>query len=252
MQPESRLVFAIAAEDRGHYEAVTRLTDRKIAEECPWTAEILEHVRLWLGEGDRKWASITSARKVARERGLKLHGGFGAEPGGLKAQDCRAQLIVWKDSHRAERIDAAFLVRDLDRKEGRLEAMRFVLGDAWPFAVVAVWCQPEVEAWAIACFVAKNKAGEERLDQVRKRISFCPVAEPERLHSTVRNSDRDAKKIAEELFGGDRERSLSWLELPFETLRQRGANIGLADLIDQLDEKIVPLLRQSFRPTSPA
>lgn len=244
--PAEPFVFAVACEDRGHFEAISRLTDHRIAEVVPWTADILEHVRIWAKNGESKWWSITAARSAASDLGMRVHGHFGGVVGGPEAKRCREQLLLWMRLHRGEKIHVAILMRDLDRRDDRLEEMMLAIrSGTWPFTVLAVWCQPEVEGWAVGCFEPGDDAEHQRLDAIRRRLSFCPVTEPDRMTSAVRDPERDAKKIAAELFAGDEERRQRWFDLPFDTLRARGVKTGLADFLSQVDEKIVRLFQTS-------
>lgn len=243
MPAERPLGFAVACEDRGHYSAVTHLVDRRLADSVSWAADILEHVRGWISDdGDHPWFALKAARERARTLRLPIHGHFGDRPGLPDAVSVRAQLLYLAAlKRRGTPIDAVLLVRDLDHRPERLDGMLQAIGASrWPFAVLVGWCEPEIEAWKIGCFLPGDAAEHERLTTVRRKLSFCPATEPERLTSTARDSARDAKKIARELF--DEARGWRCLDLPFEVLRDRGRSTGLAGFLDEVDAKLVPLL----------
>lgn len=244
MPAELPVVIAVAGEDRGHFETTTRLADRRIGEQVAWTAEFLEHVRRWLHDGERPWFDLHRSLAAARSQRLPIKGLFAGESGMPDAKMIRAQLLSWAELvRRGVRIDAVVLVRDLDGRPERLQGMRqAVRTGSWPFVVLVAWCEPEVEAWKVGCFVPEDDAERARFASLAMRLSFNPTAEPERLHSAVTGSQRDAKKIARELFDGDAERGWRCLELPFEQLRVRGGTTGLADFLKQVDEKLVPLV----------
>ncbi len=243
MGSEPRYWFALAAEDADHHKAVTRLTDRVLAE----TIEGFSHAT---PEATRRWRErnalapywkVTGAEKEARSLGLPLRGHF-AGKGELEAVTYRAQLLVWKHAHvHGQPIHVGVIARDTDktaRKEGARRAMESA---PWPFLVVLAFPDPEVEAWPIAVFCPVTKADRKRIEDLTKRLGFSPVDHPHRLTSTVQG-ERDAKAVHAALFEGDAAREDDWLEADLAMLRERGKTCGLADFLGDLDAAVRSLL----------
>lgn len=244
MPAELPVVFAVACEDRGHYEAVTLLTDRRIAEAAPWASgAVLEHVRVWLADDGRPWFVLKDAWGSARASGVRPHGHFGGAAGLPEARMFRAQLLLWKKlKDDGNQLDAAILIRDLDRKEGREGGMQQAISSgSWPFVIVGAWCIPEVEAWAIACFGPMNERERAVHTRLVNELKFDPTREPERMSSTS-GSNRDAKRVGQALFEGDHTRRLRGFERSIDEVHACGVTCGLADFLREIDTKLVPLL----------
>lgn len=246
MPAELPVVFAVACEDRGHHEAVTLLTDRCLTEAASWAADdVLEHVRVWLGDGDRPWFALKDAWENARARGLRPHGHFGGVAGLPEARMFRAQLLLWKRlKDEGTRLDAVVLIRDLDHKAEREAGMQQAISSgSWPFVIVGAWCIPEVEAWAIVCFRPEPEDDREIVAHARLvvELEFDPTREPERMSSTS-GSSRDAKRVSQALFESSHTRRVRGFGRPLDELRACGVTCGLSDFLREIDTKLVPLL----------
>lgn len=139
--------------------------------------------------------------------------------------------------------DVVVLVRDADnrneeRREGFEQARtssphleRIVIGIA----------NPEREAWVLAGFVPCDGREQSALDSERQRLGFDPTRHPHELRG---NAKRSAKTALASLLGSDDRREHRCLtEPPLAHLRQRGAHTGLAAFLDEIDERVVPVIR---------
>lgn len=112
----------------------------------------------------------------------------------------------------------------------------------WPFVVLGVYCLPEVEAWYFCGFHPEDKEERQRLAEIARAISFSPVSEPERLIATDPASEHNAKTVLRKLCLDDHGRLSRCLERPLAELRARGGKTGLADFLEQVERKLVPLV----------
>lgn len=237
--------FAVAVEDRGHFEAVTRLGDRVLTDALPWSADILDTLRRWgTGPDERPWHYLTKAYDAARDRGLKLYGHFNGEPALADAAMVRAQLLLFQaDRADGVSIDAVVLARDIDDDPERADGFRQALAVTWPFPVLVALCAPEVEVWYVAGFDPEDAAQHERLASERRQLGFSPPLEPHRLSSRKQHDRKDAKAVLARLCADDHDRRRRCLEAPIEVLYARGHSCGLADFLTDLRTKLVPVLQ---------
>jgi hypothetical protein len=234
--------IAVAAEDWGHYRAVTRLADRVLAEVSPWYSDILtndEHptliddIRRWgTGPDERPWSPLKHAFDNARARGLPCHGHFNGEPGKSDAWMFRAQLLLFQaECIDGRAIDAVVVARDVDDDPERIAAARQVSALTWPFPVVLALCNPEIEAWHVAGFEPEDDRERARLTELRSKLGFSPPREPQRLNSKQPDDPKDAKRVCDHLCDADNDRKQRCLEAPLTMLLEHGYACGLADFL---------------------
>jgi hypothetical protein len=97
---------------------------------------------------------------------------------------------------------------------------------------------PEREAWVLAGFDPKTPDEEKYLKDLMEKLSFHPVLEAHRLSV----GDRDSKLVLKELTSGDREREQECLDAPLSVLHERGERTGLRDYLQEVRQRLVPLL----------
>jgi len=240
------VVLGIACEDQGHFRAVTRLVDDTLVAHHDWLDGILEDPRSWRGLADheafykydpadaRHLRPIVNAGQVVR-----LHGHIQGEPLKPEASMWRKVLRLFCDA--APRPDVVVLARDMDGYPDRRAGMVQVRdGLPWPFEIVLAAAEPEVEAWLVAGFVPNGRDEQDRLDDLRKQLSFDPTTESQRLTSHPNDAMTDAKRVLEGLCGTDPERRDACLG-DRDILRARGAANGAAAFLDEVDGRIVPV-----------
>jgi hypothetical protein len=60
---------------------------------------------------------------------------------------------------------------------------------------------------------------------------------------------RSAKRVLKHLVHGDPDREANcWKETPLQILRSRGVQTGLREYLEEVEERLVPLLDSSYRP----
>lgn len=233
------LRLLLAGEDAAHRDVAELLIDRRLAERVDWLDEHdVVHVRAWLDVADRRWLPLKDAYDRARNARLPVWGRFNGLPAEPEAPMWRA--VLWLAEGHTERPQVVVLARDLDSREERASGLRQAIGErAWSFRVVRLFAQPEIEAWIIAGFEPRGPEEQRRLDTLRRRLSFDPVEQSERLRSTT-GGDRDAKRVAE-ILGIDRERRGLCLLVAFDRWAARAPR--LAEFLEDVDAHIVTPVR---------
>ncbi|WP_395853967.1 hypothetical protein [Cystobacter fuscus] len=237
--------FAVVCEARADRDAACGLADRVLLEEVDWLApETLDSCRKWRGRTSEepflRWASV---RDEFQSTGIKgIFGGFGGQPGALDAHAARRALLLLASSKHLP--DAVLLVRDSDGNPERrtgLEQAR----DArkWPFPVVIGLAEPKRECWVLVGFEPRTEEEKAQLQKEERRLSFHPVRDAHQLTAREHGAKKDAKKALEALTRGDPERERVCLEeTPLGTLSTLGRETGLAAYLQDVRERLVPVL----------
>ncbi|MBX7081374.1 MAG: hypothetical protein K1X88_19390 [Nannocystaceae bacterium] len=250
MQPsEAAFRVRVACEDNGHFEVVRVLASLTLREHLAWFEDVEPHV-LWEKE------SITDARRRARERGVaRLHGHFGGVPGEADALMVRAQLLLWDSD--AWAFDFAVLARDTDgdraRRNGACQAVaENALRVPSRPPIVLAYAEPEIEAWVIAGFIARDDAEQRRLHAELKRLGFDPRSAPERLTAKRHSDARDAKAVLVALCGSA-DAQTRWVrcaDASLERWREHTKAAGGPEFLDAVRHEVVPALRRT--PAAPS
>lgn len=268
--------IAIACEDQAHRAMVTFLADRVVLAEAAvrgatWPdAETLQWARTFCGlvaddaqpessrfyhltriEGD---AAALEHRPAIGKRPIRDRGFIGGRPLEPEARMWRRLLLIFAAEQ--PRPDVLIVVRDTDgdprRLRGLSQALELMSEFPEPWPVIAAIPHQDAEAWFVAGFVPRDEVESERLRQLRKDLSFSPPDEPHRLTAHPNNARTDAKRVLQLLIAGqDESRPPRTEELPelcermlsdLPLLEKRGADCGLANFLDAVRSKLVPLL----------
>ena len=149
-----------------------------------------------------------------------------------------------------ETIEAVVLVRDMDNQPERrtsMESARAELADKLAFQVAIAAPDPKREAWILHGYEPRNDRETTLLADERKRLGFDPITRPERLRGDRRREadqqDRDMKLVVERLTEGDYDRDrLCLATTPLSLLKERGQATGLADYLDEIETRLLPLV----------
>ena len=99
------------------------------------------------------------------------------------------------------------------------------------------------EAWVLNGFIPRWEAEKKTLQNLKTALSFDPTREAERLRAAKPSDLRHPKRVLSELTAADAGRqACCWLETPLDELRQRGAGTGLAKFLDELRNRLAPLI----------
>jgi hypothetical protein len=115
--------------------------------------------------------------------------------------------------------DAVVLVRDADRQLERRTGLEQAREDrAWPFPVIIGLAVPNRENWVLTGF------------------------EPQEALAQARRETGDLKRVLQLLVGDDYDREEAcWTECPLEILTERGQSNGLAEYLEEVRTRLVPL-----------
>ena len=228
------------------------LADRLLVAEVDWIeAENIGDYRHWRGHTPAEpFLRRHSVSDLAKSRGIRiLARDFGEEEELLNARETRKALLLLITADSPP--DAIVVVWDSDgepeRWNGMEQARRMTRVPTIP--VVLGLAHTKRECWILAGFAPQSDSEQVRLDALRSELGFNPCARAEELTAKHSPEDkRNAKRVHAELLQGNREREEAcWRTTPLDTLRQQGANTGLASYLAEIREHLVPL----FKPTHP-
>lgn len=241
----SDVLIGIACEDGGHFSVVTTLVDGALIAAHDWLDGIIANCRSWRGiRATELWYKYDpedgyDVRPITID-GLviKPQGHIGGEP--LKAEAGMWRRILFLFHHSNPRPEIVILVRDMDGYDGRRAGLVQVRdGLRWPFKIVLATAQPEIEAWHVAGFVPGDGDELERLNELRKALSFDPVTASHRLTSHPNDARTDAKRVLNHLCQKNHDRREACLA-DRAILCRRGEENGLTTFLDEVDQHIVP------------
>lgn len=236
--------LGVAGESESDVAKVTALADRLVEEGVDWIdPEVIDAFRRWCGLGDSAWVDLHKVQRLARRKGLRLYGHFDGEPGALDASMHRALLVLFALESTPPSV--VVVARDIDGQDERRAGFEQALGErTWPFEVVGALAAPEIEAWLIAAWTPETAADHAALKEVRAQLGFDPTSSPERLTSGKRTDKKETKRILDLLCATGRSAEERWEDTPLdERLLSAGRRCGLADFVDGIRDKLLPLLR---------
>lgn len=249
--------FGVVCEASADQRTACGLADRVLRERVDWLDDpaVLGAVRQWRGLDDRteepflKWAHVNEAFKSSRpsaHAGVRsIFGPFNGEAAQPDALSARKALLLFAGLKRPPK--AVLLVRDSDADPERKDAQGLKQVREkfpWPFQVVIGMAHPKREAWVLAGFEPRTADEESRLHKLRARLSLDPIAASHELEASTHGAKKDVKRALGELTEDDYERELQCVEeTPLAVLEQRGQKNGLAAYLNEIRERLVPILK---------
>jgi|tagenome__1003787_1003787.scaffolds.fasta_scaffold20933549_2 hypothetical protein len=244
MSGSAAYTFAVVCEAPADLRLVADLADRVFCHEVEWIdPESLDLHRLWRGlelkDNHLEWHWV---RRVAKEHHLGgPHGHFKEKPGTLDAAMARKALLLLADVRNPP--DAVVLVRDTDGWEERRRGLTQARDvKPWPFEIVLAVAHTKRECWVLAGFDPCSESEEKALAELRQELGFDPRVRAEELTAAAPNAPRNAKRVLDRLLSGNQDREQEcWAACDLETLAERGRLTGLADYLEEVRERLVPL-----------
>jgi len=235
---EAAYEIAVVCDARADQVTACRLADRVLVEEIPWLDGILDTQRQWRGvsrsESHLEWKHV---HREADARNVQIFGFFQGKSGEPYAYVARRALLLLERAK--PRPAAVVLICDRDNQARRRKGLEQArAAEPWKFPVVIGVASPEREAWVLAGFDPKTPDEEKHLKDIIGKLSFHPVLEAHRLSV----GERDSKLVLKELTSGDREREQECLDAPLPVLHERGERTGLRDYLQEVRQRLVPLL----------
>ncbi len=144
--------------------------------------------------------------------------------------------------------DAIVLIRDLDSQKERRQSLLEAREDeraSVSITVVLATPNQKYEAWVLNGFHPFDEREERELERLRQELGFdiCHQAERLRFSSGTARRERDPKRVMTSLTNDDYDReSKCWQETQLETLRHRGKETYLHHYLEEVQERLLPLL----------
>jgi hypothetical protein len=237
---EATYTIGLVVEATADGITTTTLLDRCLVESIDWLdAEHLEHFRSWRGIDPGTeltlWKHVTTLAKAHRVVNM---GFFDGNPGEHDARMARRVLLLFA---KLGMPDLVVLVHDADDRPARRDGFEQARSSTpSPERIVIGIANPEREAWVIAGFEPRDEGEQSALASERQRLGFDPTLHPHELRG---NGKRSAKTALANLVASDDRREHRCLTEPsLAHLRQRGEHTGLAAFLDEVDERIVPVI----------
>ena len=237
--------FAIVCEAHADFETATDLADRVFIESVDWLeTDMLEHQRKWCGTDNGgtflKWSAV---RSMAKEHGLRVQGHFGECPAAPDAQAARRALRLLRLL--CVPMHGVLLIRDDDgdaRRRQGLEQARSEYSEKVP--IVIGLARTKRECWVLAGFEPCDEGERERLESLRSELGFDPRDKAEDLTAKHDHDRRSAKRVLAELTQGDLDRERDCCRnTSLVTLGVRGTNTGLQAYLQEVQDRLTPVLR---------
>ncbi len=252
--PPNLIQLVILCEGPTDSWVAQELADRVFRERGPdWVKDVgLDALRRWSGlEPNTTFTPWRSVKDLAGKTGIRYLG----HPVGQPQKEDAA--ITRKAIHLARRlrqsgkasVDALILVRDVDKREGRIQGVAQAVdeenGKPEPLVIVVAFAVAMIEAWILNGFAPRDATEARILEALRAELGFDPCLAAHRLDARSHGppSRRSAKRVLHELTGGDRDRQRSCLQdTPLDHLESRGAESGLAPFLGHAHVKLTPVV----------
>ena len=256
--------FAVIGEARADAQLATELAERVFQTQSEdWLRDFLSGefkkfawVGLQEGQAFSIWQNYKTIERAASALGYKSRNYIGRPRDGKRASAYYAKafkvlrLALWlKRSQILPNLRAIVLLTDSDNLRdttGFQQARDQFAENVDELAVVIGLAHTKREAWVLNGFVAQGKNEQAKIQEIRDEVGFDPCLQAHRLREKSRDEEgrlRNVKVIVEILTNGDYEReSICWQETPLETLRERGVETGLTAYLEEVEERLLPIL----------
>ena len=242
--PISILVVAEHESDVAH---ATTLADRMVLASLQWAEpESLPFLRRWRGEFEELFLDVHKIHEVAARRGFpRVRGHFDNRP---SAHDYQSAIQALRIA-RADDIEAPAVVwiRDTDGEHVGLESRIQGWQDACSRfdgefgALVGGFPHESMEAWMIVAWANGPARDAQAIEIVRQELGFDPTLRPQGL-SHSEHIPKSAKNVVRRL--GIDSRCMESTELEVLQNSDPARNCGLLDFLEQIRERLVPLVRR--------
>ncbi len=240
---EAPFVFAIISEAKSDQQIARGLAERILAERIDWLEleDLIDYCH-WRGfdEGNLylAWGGIEG---LARRQGLVSHGRF---RGKFDERRARLALLLFNSLERAP--DAVVLVRDTDNVPERVPSIeRARKAGQWPFEVVLATPHTKRECWILNGFEPRTAGEKAALEKVRRNLGFDPSQSADRLTGKGKRGENNAKVVLGQGLGvepGSAREDACWQETGLNGLRERGIETGLTAYLQEVVDRLVPIL----------
>jgi hypothetical protein len=245
--------FLVIAEAPADSELAIVLSERVLKEHAPeWLLDNWESLQPleWVGLEDYSsftaWKNLKSIfrRDFPQTRSLGHVRGKPLTSDGVLARKVLVVSSLLKEQ-KLTSLKGVLFIRDMDsQKAERLAAMNLVREHFDTDLSMILACpDPKRESWVLHGFEPEDEEERHLLRKCIAELGFEPRTDSHRLRGK-HGELRDGKRVLAFLTGGDflREQRC-YQDTSLDTLRQRGQESGLADFLEELEQRLVPLLK---------
>jgi hypothetical protein len=248
--------FVVIVESRADAETATKLAERVLLEKIEWLNhdyEQLQYYFQWSGLKENTeyscWTRLDDLIKLFSSEfnfpKIRSHGKLKTD--GQAARKV-IKLISFLRYKLKRNIKAVIFIRDLDNQPERrndVEQARLEQEDK-SFKVIIGMADRMRESWVLNGFIPLNLGEEQILQEIKDGLTFDPCKDSQRLRSNSfehPDRERNPKVVVKRLTDDNRLREQKcWEETSLELLRQRSENTGLTDYLNEIEERLTPII----------
>jgi hypothetical protein len=241
----------VIVENRADAEISTKLAQRVILEKVDWLEpETLSHLIQWSGlAAGTEYSCWSNIKDIIKHFSTEFNFPRIRSNGGLKTDGAPARKVIKLISflqYKLKRdIKAVVFIRDLDNQSERREHLDQARAEytGQPKLEIVIGTSDRMrEAWVLNGFMPLNSDEEKILKEITVALTFDPCIEADRLRSNSSDA-RDPKVVVKKLTNGDTSREQQcWEETSLEVLRSKGTSTGLKDYLDEVEQRLVPVI----------
>ncbi len=189
------------------------------------------------------WFDIDNLAKHYGVKSAGHHDGLPLHGDGHKVRKALTMLTL----HAPEpAVNAIIFFRDGDKEyKARRDAIQNVRDKSLLSIPVIVGVANRMrECWVINGFEPADEQERTLLDAEHQRLGFDPRFRAHELTATNDSHDRSPKRVLRALTNDDQDRERRCVyHTSLETLRMRGAETGLPEFLDELQERLIAAFR---------
>ena len=251
--------FVVIVESSADARTATKLADRLLVEKIDWLEpEMLQHLFQWsgleAGTDNSCWKNINQIiDNFQQSLGFRPPRYLGHRKDGVLKADGAAAIKILnlvRFIQKTRQIKAVLPIRDLDnqpqRREGIEQARSEHINRQPKLEIIIGTADRMREAWVLNGFIPFNQQEKQIFQEIMTELTFNPCEESHKLRSNSwKEPDRlrNPKVVVEQLTGGKMEREQQcWEDTPLEYLRKNGVYTGLTAYIDEIEERLIPII----------
>lgn len=240
--------FVVVVEGPADVRTACDLADRVIVEEGPhWLNPYMRNqMCTWTGlQQGSEFTQWRDVKDLTQEEGIRYLGHTSSgQPGGADFAQALKAIIL--HVQRTEQSPALLLVRDTDAKRQSRrdleQARRQPRTPEWLTVVIGV-ARPKREAWVLNGFDPTNEEEDGALAELRQELGRDPRSEAHTLTAASTGAQNNAKRVLKALVDSPEREQECWLETDLDTLQERGQETGLAEFLEEVETRLLPLFQ---------
>lgn len=246
--------FGLVCEGPADARTVQLLVKRVYESEIDWLRGIIDSTIGWTGVENSteftKWSGSRGVKRLAREKGIRVHGKFTGERWRGEALQATKALrlfrAVYVDDSIPRRPLVIFLIRDSDGILERSDGFETVRTSAsLPFEVVVGIPNPMRECWILASAETEIAESEARR-RLREELGFDPISQAHLLTAQSSDAKKNPKRVLAALFGGENPQFEHDIldTVALDLLDESDRSLGLASFLREIRQSIPDEIRK--------